>query len=257
MLIDSHCHFNSLSRITREEIISSKPEFLLIDSGIDLDSSLASISLSRKYDFIHTSLGFHPFCANEFSDEVLSRYRKLIEDGEKIVGIGEIGLDYKANTPADKQEEIFSKFLELARDKNLAVIIHNRTDPSKKSLPRVFEVIDRHLADYQKVIFHCFSYSPDILDKIIEKKGFVSFSLNILRKKKDIIESLKRCPLANLLLETDSPYMRIGDKKSTPLDIGKVYSYVSYIKEIDQEVIEKEVYSNAKKVFSLEGIKKF
>lgn len=251
MLIDSHCHFNSLSRIIREEIISLKPEVLLIDSSIDLNSSLASISLSRKHDFIYTSLGFHPFCANEFSDEVLSRYRKLIEDGEKIVAIGEIGLDYKADIPANKQEEVFGKFLELAKEKNLAVVIHNRTDPFEKSLPRVFEIIDRHLGDYQKVIFHCFSYSPDILNKIIEKKGFVSFSPNILRKKKYIIESLKQCPLENFLLETDSPYMRIGDKKSSPLDIDKVYSYASSVKEIDQKDIEREIYSNAKKVFSL------
>ena len=251
MLIDSHCHFNSLSRIKREEITSSKPKVLLIDSSIDVNSSLASVYLSREYDFIYTSLGFHPFCADSFSNEALARYSKLIDDGEKVAAIGEIGLDYKADTPTDKQKDIFIKFLELAKEKNLPVSIHNRTQASEGDSPEVLEILDKYFENYEKIVFHCFSYSVKLLEKIVKKGGFVSFSLNILRKKKDIIESLKKCPFDNLLLETDSPYIRIGNEKSTPLDIDKVYSAAAAEKEMEPEELEQRVYSNAKRVFSL------
>ena len=249
MLIDSHCHFNSLSKAKREEITSSKPDILLIDSSIDVNSSLASVHLSRKHDFIYSSLGFHPFCADDFSDEVFARYRKLIDDGERIVSIGEIGLDYKAKASLDKQELVFSSFLELAKEKDLPVVIHNRMDPADMDFFDVLGVIDRYFLDYKKVIFHCFSYPPQFLTKILEKGGFVSFSLNVLRKKKDIIESLKECPLDNLLLETDSPYMKIGKEPSTPLDIDKVYSCVAGIKALGPEELGEAVLSNAKRAF--------
>jgi len=250
MLIDSHCHFNSLSRAKRQEFISLKPDILLIDSSIDVNSSLASVHLSREYDFIYSSLGFHPFCADNFSDEVLTSYRKLIDDGERIVSIGEVGLDYKAEATLDKQVLVFSSFLELAKEKELPVIIHNRTDPANPDSFDVLEVIDRYFGNYKKIVFHCFSYSTQFLTKIAEKGAFISFSLNILRNKTDIIESLKACPLNNLLLETDSPYMRIKGESSTPLDIDKVYSYTADIRALKQDELKEIVLSNAKRVFS-------
>lgn len=250
MLIDSHCHFNSLSKAKREEIVSSKPDVLLIDSSIDVNSSLASVYLSREYDFIYSSLGFHPFCANDFSDEVLTRYRKLIDDGEKIVSIGEVGLDYKADVSLDKQKLVFASFLELAKEKGLPVIIHNRIDPANPSSFDVLEIIDRYFGDYKRIIFHCFSYSAQFLTKIAEKGAFISFSLNILRNKTDIIESLRACPLDSLLLETDSPYMRIKGESSTPLDIDKVYSHAADIRALGRDELKEMVLSNARRAFS-------
>ena len=246
MLIDAHCHFNSLNKSKREEISSLAGENIFIDSSIDLGSSLSSVSLSRQSEFLYTSLGFHPFSAAQFSSGLVQRYRELIEQEPKIIAVGEVGLDYKASVLLDQQKEILSTFLQLAKDKGLAVVIHNRLDTDE-----ILEILDIFFADYSKVVFHCFSYSKDFLEKILKKNGFVSFSLNILRKNTQILSSLKSCPLENLLLETDSPYMRIAGSSSTPLDIAKVYSFVSIIKEVGQNELEKAVFSNAKRVFSL------
>ena len=245
MLIDSHCHLNSLSKITREDVISSSnSNYCFIDSSIDLDSSKVSLEISSKHDFVYSALGFHPFSGKSFSPTVIRDYEKLINDNKKVVAIGEIGLDYKADFSVQAQEDILSAFIELAKSRGLPVMIHNRWQDTK-----ILDILDKFYTSYEKVVFHCFSYSQDFLAKIIERRGFISFSLNILRKKEEILESLKKCPLDKLLLETDSPYMRVGGKPSTPLDIDKTYSRAAEIKGISKEELEREVFSNIRELF--------
>jgi len=255
MLIDAHCHFNSLSTDIRDNLISScRDDYCFIDSSIDTKSSLESAALSEKYSFVYTSLGFHPFCGREYTPEVIAEYKNLIDANKKIVAVGEIGLDYKAQIPLEEQVTILTKFIGLAKDKDLAIVIHSRFDPSvslKAGYSKILNILDGFFSTYQKVIFHCFSYSSEFLEEIIEREGFVSFSLNILRKNKDIISSLKKCPLSSLLLETDSPYMRVKNIPSNPLDIIKVYSQAALIKGVEEERLRETVISNASRLFSL------
>jgi len=255
MLIDSHCHFNNLSQITRKQVLDcaqDSAQYCFIDSSIDLNSSLASSKLSVSHEHIYTSLGFHPLSAESFNQQTQAAYENLIKENSKIIAVGEIGLDYKAALAAKDQEEIFKTFIQLAKSNNLPITIHNRIDPESDKLKtpqRVLEIIDQFYSNYEKVIFHCFSHSVEILEKIIAKSGFVSFSLNILRKAKKILKSLEACPLENLLLETDSPYMKIKDRSSTPLDIVKVYERAAEIKGLSKEKLEEQVFSNAKRAF--------
>ena len=245
MLIDSHCHLNSLSEITREELISSLDgNYCFIDSSIDLNSAKASAKLSGQHSFVYSSLGFHPFSGKEFLPSTINDYTKLIEENKKIIAIGEIGLDYKAPISYKEQEDILSAFIKLAISKELPVILHNRWDDTG-----ILDILDKFYTRYEKVMFHCFSYTKDFLEKIIERGGFVSFSLNILRKKEDIVSSLKSCPLSRLLLETDSPYMRVSGKPSTPLDIVKTYSAAAEIKGIEKEELETAISSNVRELF--------
>ncbi len=245
MLIDSHCHLNSLSKIAREDIISSsKGSHCFIDSSIDLDSSKVSLEISSKDDFVYSALGFHPFSGKSFSPTVVRDYEKLIGNNKRIVAIGEIGLDYKADFSIQVQEDILSAFIELAKIKGLPVMIHNRWQDTK-----ILDILDKFYPSYGMVVFHCFSYDQDFLTKIVERGGFISFSLNILRKKEEISESLKKCPLEKLLLETDSPYMRVAGKPSTPLDIDKTYKAAAEIKGISEEELESAVSSNIRELF--------
>ncbi|MDD4954434.1 MAG: TatD family hydrolase [Candidatus Omnitrophica bacterium] len=245
MFIDAHCHFNSLAGEKIDNISSSCSNgYIFIDSSINLGTTAISLQLSSKFPFIYSAIGFHPFSANEFTEATIAGYKKVLEENKKIVAIGEIGLDEFAETAPCKQEEIFCRFLGLAKEFNLPVIIHNRI-----SKPVVFDILDKYFSSYEKIIFHCFSYSSDMLDKITAKGGYASFSLNILRKKKDIIESLKTVSLENMLLETDSPYMKINGQPSNPLDIKAVYAYAAEEKNLKIEEIENSVYSNAKKLF--------
>ncbi|MCK4912140.1 MAG: TatD family hydrolase [Candidatus Omnitrophica bacterium] len=245
MLIDSHCHLNSLSKLTREDVISSsKGKCRFIDSSIDLNSSKVSLETSSQNDFVYSALGFHPFSGKSFSQEVVREYEKLLNQNKKIVAIGEIGLDYKADSSVEMQEDILSTFIKLAKNRDLPIMIHNRWQDGK-----ILDILDNFYSNYERIVFHCFSSGPDFLAKIIERKGFVSFSLNILRKKEEITQSLANCPRSNLLLETDSPYMRLSGKPSTPLDINKTYKVAAEIKGISEEELEEAVSLNAEKLF--------
>lgn len=245
MLIDAHCHINSLNKVTLNEVLSSSANsYIFIDSSINVDSAKLSLEISRKHPFIYCAIGFHPFSVKEFSDTTIETYKKLIQENKKILAIGEIGLDETAETPPDAQEKILKAFFKLAKDMDLPVLIHNRLKE-----PIIFSILDDFFSSYEKVIFHCFSYDFDMLQKVTDKGGYVSFSLNILRKKKVIIDSLANCPLENLLLETDSPYMRINDRPSTPLDIKEVYNLAASVRQIQVKDLEEAVLANFKKAF--------
>lgn len=258
MLIDAHCHLNSLSKSKKAEVIDffSSRAGRIIDSSIDLNSSLDSLNLSKKLSFLYTSLGFHPFSCQFFSDNLYKQYKALLEGNNRVVALGEIGLDHKAETSLKQQEKIFRKWLELAKEKNLPVLIHVRLNQDNwysnclPGRPRILAILDDYFQDYQKVIFHCFSYPVGFLKQIIAKKGFISFSLNVLRKNKNLLESLKHCPASRLLLETDSPYMKIRGDLSSPLDIDFLYSYVACLRGIPEEEFKEVVFYNAKRVFA-------
>ncbi len=257
MLIDAHCHLNSLAQSVKDEVISHfSAAGVLIDSSIDLKSSRESLSLSSQYSFIYNSLGFHPFACASFSSDIYQQYKNLLKKNpDKIIALGEIGLDYKADISLLRQEEIFRQWLLLAKEENLPALIHVRLDKNSWSSSRfpghcrILSVLDDYFSDYQKIVFHCFSYSFDFLKKIVDKGGFISFSLNVLRENKKIIGALTGCPLENLLLETDSPYMRLRGNFSTPLDISVLYSYVSKLKGKEEGRLKEIIQSNARRVF--------
>lgn len=247
MLIDTHCHINSLSQPQRDEFLSSLPrDMIFIDSSTNYQTTEESLAISRKHASIYTAVGFHPFWAKEYHTGLPAEYEALIAGNKKVIAIGEIGLDYKAEVSLAEQETILREFIKLADKKKIPVMIHNRTEDF-----RILDILDDFFACYDKVLFHCFSYGEEVLDKVIKKGAFVSFSLNVLRKKKDVISSLNKCPLDRILLETDSPYMRIDGRPSTPLDIEKVYSFAAKVKSITRKDLEEAVYANSRRIFQI------
>lgn len=247
MLFDIHCHINSLEPEQIEQLVSNC-NYYFIDTSIDFKTSLKSLELSQKYPFIYSSVGLHPFCAKEYNEHLPDKYEELILKNKKIVAVGEIGLDFKATdlVSLKTQEVIFKKFALLAKKLNLPVILHNRTKDFN-----ILEVLDELFNSYDKIIFHCFSYDEKFMYRIIEKGGKISFSLNIFRKNKNIISSLLACPLENLFLETDSPYIFIEQKPSLPSDIKKVYELVAELKNIEIEKLKKIIFENVRKVFNI------
>jgi TatD DNase family protein len=245
MLVDTHCHFNSLQPLTRNKALTeSSRGHIFIDSSIDVKSSLLSLELSEQNKFIYSSLGFHPFYAEEFSPSVITQYEEFMNQHRKVIAIGEVGLDCQSKAGLPEQEKVLIEFIKLAVKHDLVLAIHNRLTSF-----RILEILDGFYDSWHNVVFHCFSYSPDFMEEIIKRKGMVSFSLNILRNKPDIKLSLERCPLDNLLLETDFPYMKIQGKCSGPADIKRVYEFCSAIKGLEAEKLEEAIAFNVRKVF--------
>ncbi len=246
MLIDAHCHINSLTKNEFDTVLSCAAEgIVFIDVSIDRQSLLRSLEISRTYDFIYTSLGFHPFSGDTFDVHTIEEVRSFLSSSERIVAIGEVGLDYKADLPEDRQVDILSKFILLAQEYRLPVMIHNRW---KTDL--IFDVLDRYFSDYSRVIFHCFSQDKEFMEKVIEKNGTVSFSLNILRRK-DIRDVLKYVGDGNFILETDSPYMKIEGKLSNPCDIRRVYELAAEVRNISLPGLCRIVAENVERLFGI------
>ncbi|MDD3296852.1 MAG: TatD family hydrolase [Candidatus Omnitrophica bacterium] len=245
MLVDTHCHFNSLGPLEREEALAKyNQSYCFIDSSIDIKSSHLSLELSKKSDFIYSSLGFHPFYAGEFSSSVITQYEGFINKYEKIVAIGEVGFDSQSKIVLKEQEKVLIEFIKLANKYDLVLTIHNRLASF-----RILEVLDDFYNSYHNVVFHCFSYAPEFMEEIIKRNGMVSFSLNVLRNKPDIRLSLEKCPMSNLLLETDFPYMKIQGKCSGPADIKRVYEFCSAVKGLEARETEEAIISNVRRVF--------
>jgi len=249
MLVDCHCHINSLAKDAQTTITEADTGmFTFLDVGIDTETTLASCALSVRHAHIYTACGIHPFHAKDFSRTTIEEYRQIIRTHKKIIGIGEVGLDEKTDIPLFSQKEVFSAFLKLAIEEDKTLILHLRI-PGREHL--LLQILDEHLSSYERCVFHCFSQGPRYLEKVIERGAFVSFSLNVLRKNKRIAESLEQCPLEQMLLETDSPYMKIRDRQSSPLDIPEVYSHVSEVKGIMPQDLESQVYNNFLTAFNL------
>jgi len=255
MLIDSHCHINSLDESTRAALFSRDlAEYCFIDSTIDMETTCNSLSLSQWYPRLMTAVGFHPLSGEQYNENTIKEYQDIIDQNKKIIAVGEIGIDYKAPITLAKQEDIFRNFVALAYRNNLPVVIHNRVDRKmlfEGGTPYILNVLSEMVTSYERVMFHCFSFNCKFMDMIVERGGYISFSLNILRGNKDILDALKNCPADNLLLETDSPYMKIQDKPSSPLDIEKVYKLAAEVRGVSLKELEGAVYENAKKLFKL------
>ncbi|MBN2483109.1 MAG: TatD family hydrolase [Candidatus Omnitrophica bacterium] len=249
MLIDTHCHINSLNDEERkafdEKALPS--EYRFIDVSIDIESSKKSLDIVQKNPHLYSAIGFHPFSIESFAEDTISRYEEIIGNNDKIVAVGEIGLDFTAKFSTHDQVRILKQFIALAQKFSKPIIVHNRFN-----VPMIFSVLDEYYEDYEKIVFHCFSQDEIFLKRVVNKRGYASFSLNVLRKKREILNSLRMIPLDRLLLETDSPYMQIRNERSSPLDIDKVYAFAADIKQIDIGQLAEKVSENVRNVFGIE-----
>ena len=248
MFIDTHCHITSedyddISLIIDK--IKSAGVNKIIVNGTDMKSNLEVLELVSKYDIVYGALGFHPTELDNFNDSELLWLEEHIND-EKIVAIGEIGLDYHYdNTDKNKQNFVFKKQLEIAKKHNKPVIIHCR-DASQDTL--------NILKEYNlKGSLHCFSGSLEMakeyikLGYLIGVGGVVTF-----KNAKNIVSVIENIDLEYILLETDSPYLTPEPYRKYKNDssyIPVIASKIADIKEVDISVIEKTTNDNAMRLF--------
>ncbi len=251
-MIDAHCHLeqkdfekdlNSVLKKCRD--LGIKAFISCCANPKDLNRSL---EISKNHEDIFLTLSFHPIYVAEFPKNKIEEYLKkiieLAEKEEKIVGIGETGLDYfwvKDEKMRELQKKIFIKHLEIAENLNLPVVIHSR---------EAHEDVINILEEYKpkKLLWHFFGVK-NYIDRLVSEKWFASFNTLIFRSKthKKIV---KKIPLQNLLLETDSPWLGFG-KRNDPSSIIKVAEKVAEINSETFEKIWKAAGKNAKNLFSL------
>lgn len=247
MIIDTHCHVIDLEYDNIDEIINRFKDNIMIISGYDSISNRNVVDIVKKYKNVYGTLGFHPSEVDKFSEEEFNYIKNNINNS-KIVGIGEIGLDYHyGSNDKEKQIKMFKSLLDLAQSENISVVIHTR-DAAQDTM--------NILKNYKlKVDIHCFGYSLEIAKECI-KRGYRLGIGGVLtfKNSKKLVEIVSNIPIENILLETDSPYLTpepFRGKKNEPFYLSYVIDKISEIKKISIHEVKKITTKNAKEQFDL------
>ena len=248
MFVDTHCHItrNDYSDIPFliDKIRKSGVNKIIVN-GCDMESNLEVLELTKKYDIVYGAIGFHPTELDNFNENDLIWLEKHIDD-DKIVALGEIGLDYHYdNTDKEKENYVFKKQLEIAKKHNKPVIVHSRD-----AIQDTFDILKKY--DLKGSI-HCFSGSLEMAREFI-KCGYLIGVGGVVTYKnaKNIVNVIKNIDLEYILLETDSPYLTPEPYRNLKNDssyIPLIARKIAEIKEEPLEVIEKTTSENAMGLF--------
>ncbi|MDR6555165.1 TatD family hydrolase [Paenibacillus qinlingensis] len=207
MLTDSHTHLNAEQfKDDQEEVIQRALEAgvtRIVNVGFNRETIPSSIELAEKYDFIYTTVGWHPVDAIDMMPGDLEWIESLCQH-EKVVAIGEIGLDYYWDkSPKDVQQRVFREQIRLARKLGMPIVIHNRDAHQD-----ILTILKEEKAAEVGGIMHCFSGSWETAKQCLDMNFHISFGgpvtfKNAVQPK----EVLAKVPLDRLLIETDAPYL--------------------------------------------------
>lgn len=263
MIFDTHAHYDDEAfDEDREELLSAMQENgigTIVNVGADLNSSKKSLELSEKYPFIYAALGVHPSETKELKEEDIKWLKEAaashsVQNGGKVVAVGEIGLDYYWNDEDEPEKSIQKKWFErqilLAKEVELPVIIHSR-----EAAKDTYEIMKAQRAGENGGIVHCYSYSRELARDFLNM-GF-SFGIGGVltfknsRKLKEVVEYL---PMESILLETDCPYLAPvpnRGKRNSSLNLPYVVQAISEIKKTEPERVMEMTKENAKRLFHL------
>lgn len=254
-IIDVHAHYeDDRYNEDREATIKKQHENgveYIINAGAGIESSKAALDIANTHDDIYCTIGIHPQFVED--GENIDDLRKLYVENskEKIVAIGEIGLDYHYTKEfKEEQKKLFKEQLEFAYEVGLPVQIHSR-DASIDTVD-VLESTDKKP---EKIMFHCFDLNEQTAKYIIKKGYKISLGGNITYKRTDTaIKVIKELPIESIMTETDAPYLApvpYRGERNESQNIQYVIEKLAEIKEIDKEEVAKIVYNNAIKFYGL------
>ena len=228
MFIDTHAHLN-LDPFYQDpapyvERAQAAGVSKMIVPAIDISTSEKAIKLAEKYDGLYAAVGIHPHDSVEAPKDHLKILEELLQH-PKVVAIGEIGLDYfRDYAPSDIQKKIFQGQLELAKDKNYPMIIHNRAADAD-----TFEIMDA--VNYFHAQFHCYGSDETFAKKVLAQGALISFT-GVVTFAKQVKGLVAKLPLEKLMIETDCPWMAPiphRGKQNEPayvVEVAKAYAQI-------------------------------
>lgn len=249
---DSHSHFNDEKfNEDREEIINliyKENITKTVCIGYNLKQSKKAVEISKNTAFIYATCGISPNDIEDFNEKNLREIEKLSHNN-KVVAIGEIGLDYYWNKEnKEKQKELFIKQIEIANKLNKPIVIHTR-----EAVMDTLEILKKHPVN-KKGIFHCCPLNVELIKEGLKLGFYISFSGNITFKNAKSEETVSIVPNERILIETDSPYLSpepYRGRRNTPSNVKLVAKRVAEIKKVSIEEIAEITYRNAMKIYDI------
>ncbi len=252
MLVDTHCHldFPEFDQ-DRDEVIKRANLSginYIVNIGSSIEGSRKSLELAKKYSCIYAVVGIHPHEADHAGKEAIAAIRELAS-ADKVVAIGEIGLDYYRNfSRQENQQPLFISLIEVAKELSLPLVLHSR-----QAEEDTLKILKQYLP--LQAVVHCFSGSEQFLRDCLELGFLVSFTCNVTYKKAESLRGVvKAAPLDKIMLETDCPYLSPEGqrgKRNEPASVKLLAEEVAKIKGIKVEEAAEATTANAKKFFNL------
>lgn len=253
MIFESHAHYDDEQFDEDREVLFESMQSEGIGTIVNVGAAFSSLErvlgLAESYSFIYAALGIHPDEVGDLN-EAAFLHLKSMSLGEKVVAIGEIGLDYYwDNQPRDIQKQWFIRQLDLARERSLPVIIHSREAAADTLL-----IMKEHAQGLSGVI-HCFSYSLEQAREYIKMGFYIGIGgVVTFKNAKKLKEIAEEIPLSSILLETDCPYLAPAPnrgKRNSSLNIPYIAEEIARLKGISYEEVISVTEENAKKMFRL------
>ena len=277
-LFDNHAHYNDQKfDEDREEIINKIYESgvtKFICAGYSVDSSIKALEIANKYNFIYTTAGISPNDIpgkNQDEDlegksesekqklftecmQIVDNQLKKIEEiaiNEKVVAIGEIGLDYYWNKQnKELQKQVFIKQIELANKLNLPIVIHTR-----EAVMDTLDILKNIKPTIKPGVFHCCPLNVELVKEALKLGFYISFAGPVtFKNSKNAREIIQMVPLEKMLIETDSPYLAPEPVRGTRNDsrnVRYIAEKIAEYKGITTEIVAKKTYENALKIFEI------
>jgi len=249
---ESHAHYDDKKfdkdRFELIEEMHNNGVDFIVNAASDLKSSLVGIEIASQFSFFYAAVGVHPHESENMSEEDIKTLRKLSEN-DKVVAIGEIGLDFHYDfSPRDLQRKWFKRQLQLAKEIDLPVIIHSR-DAAKEC----FDIIKESCVS--KGVIHSYSGSWQMALDYIDLGFYIGIGgMVTFKNAKKPIETVEKVPLDRILLETDSPYLSpepVRGTRNNSQNLCYICDKIAQIKQISSENVAEITFQNSLELFSL------
>ena len=253
MIIDTHAHYDDGQfDADREELLGSMEADgigLIVNAGSTVASWDKIVELTEKYPFVYGAVGVHPDEVGELDEEKFLRMADLLEL-DKIVAVGEIGLDYYWDKEKhDLQKEWFVRQLDLAREKEMPVIIHSR-----EAAADTFDIMKQHAAG-MKAVIHCYSYSPEMAREYVKMGYYIGVGgVVTFKNAKKLKQVVQEVPLESIVLETDCPYLApvpYRGKRNCSLYLPYVAEQIAELKGTTVEEVIQQTEKNSRELYGL------
>jgi len=248
MIVDVHAHleFDNFEK-DRDEVVRRAEKagvVAVICNGTDPDYNRKILELSKKYNIIKAALGYYPCECDKVSESEIDKELEFIKNNkDKVVAIGEVGLDKKHDNDFEKQKKYFRKFIELNKELDIPIIVHSRFAEEE-----TINILEEEKAT--KVLMHCFSGNKKLVERIIKNKWYLSIPANVVRSQQ-FQEMIEMIPLNQILTETDSPFLTHDPsiERNEPAYIVESLKKIADIKGLNVEELKKIIYTNYQRLF--------
>ena len=253
-IFDTHAHYDDEAFDKDcEELLKSFPEhnvMAVTNIGTNIDTSRITAQLTEQYDYVYGAVGMYPTEVYAFeTSDAMEQLRSLVTEHERVVAIGEIGLDYHYdNIDKALQQKWFEAQMNLARELNVPIVVHSR-DAAQDTIA----VMRQAKAGEIGGVVHCYSYTKETAREFLDMDFYFGIGGVVTFKNvKKLVEAVAYIPMERMVLETDSPYLSpIRSERNTSLNLPLVAAKIAEIKGISVQEVYDITWENAHKLYKI------